>query len=42
VSKLKQNDWNISATARAVGTPRSNLYKKMEAFGIRRDADSAK
>jgi len=42
VSKLQQNDWNISATARAVGTPRSNLYKKMEAFGIRRDVDSGK
>ena len=41
VSKLRENDWNVSATARAIGTPRSNLYKKLEAYGIRREADGA-
>ncbi len=28
LSKLKENDWNISQTAREIDTPRSNLYKK--------------
>jgi two-component system nitrogen regulation response regulator NtrX len=39
VSKLRELDWNVSATARAIGTPRSNLYKKLEAYGIRRETD---
>ena len=34
--KLEENDWNVTQTATAIDTPRSNLYKKMEAFGIRR------
>ncbi len=41
VSKLRENDWNVSATARAIGTPRSNLYKKLDAYGIRRETDGA-
>jgi two-component system nitrogen regulation response regulator NtrX len=39
VAKLQENDWNIAATAKAIDTPRSNLYKKLEAYGIRRDVD---
>ena len=35
--KLKENRWNISKTARAIDTPRSNLYKKLEQYGISRD-----
>ncbi|MBP7813369.1 MAG: sigma-54-dependent Fis family transcriptional regulator, partial [Thermoanaerobaculia bacterium] len=28
VRKLEENDWNVSQTAQAIDTPRSNLYKK--------------
>ncbi|PYT10747.1 MAG: Fis family transcriptional regulator [Acidobacteria bacterium] len=35
--KLKENRWNISRTARAIDTPRSNLYKKLDQYGISRD-----
>ncbi|HEV8631224.1 MAG TPA: sigma 54-interacting transcriptional regulator, partial [Thermoanaerobaculia bacterium] len=34
--KLEVNDWNVTQTAQAIDTPRSNLYKKMEQYGIRR------
>ena len=34
--KLEENDWNVARTARVIGTPRSNLYKKMSSYGIRR------
>jgi two-component system nitrogen regulation response regulator NtrX len=34
--KLEENGWNVTQTAKAIDTPRSNLYKKMEAFDIRR------
>ena len=34
--KLDENDWNVSQTAQAIETPRSNLYKKMEQYGIKR------
>ncbi|HRC84615.1 MAG TPA: helix-turn-helix domain-containing protein, partial [Thermoanaerobaculia bacterium] len=36
VHKLEENDWNVTQTAQAVDTPRSNLYKKMEQYDIRR------
>ena len=36
LQKLEQNEWNVTRTAQAVDTPRSNLYKKMEQYGIRR------
>jgi two-component system nitrogen regulation response regulator NtrX len=36
---LKANDWNIAATAKAIGTPRSNLYKKLEAYGLSREKE---
>jgi len=39
VSKLRENDWNIAATAKAIDTPRSNLYKKLEAYAISRESD---
>jgi len=39
VQKLRENAWNISATAAAIGTPRSNLYKKLEAYGISQEKD---
>jgi len=35
LAKLEENDWNISQTARAIDTPRSNLYKKLEYYGIK-------
>ncbi|MEO8634217.1 MAG: sigma-54 dependent transcriptional regulator [Gemmatimonadales bacterium] len=35
--KLKENDWNITETAKVLKMPRSNLYKKLEQFGIARD-----
>ena len=34
VSKLKENNWNISQTARLLGLERSYLYRKMKAYGI--------
>ena len=37
VSKLKKYRWNVSRTAKEIDTPRSNLYKKLEQFGISRD-----
>jgi two-component system nitrogen regulation response regulator NtrX len=39
VQKLRENRWNISATANAIGTPRSNLYKKLEQYGISQEKD---
>jgi len=32
--KLQENDWNISRTAEAIGLERSNLRRKIKAFGI--------
>ncbi|RMG46867.1 MAG: sigma-54-dependent Fis family transcriptional regulator [Acidobacteria bacterium] len=34
--KLEENDWNITRTAQAIGTPRSNLYKKLEHHELER------
>lgn len=34
LSKLKENSWNISQTARLLGLERSYLYRKMKAYGI--------
>jgi len=39
VQKLRESRWNISATAAAIGTPRSNLYKKLEQYGITQEKD---
>ncbi len=35
--KLREHDWNVSETARALEMPRSNLYKKIEKHGLERD-----
>ncbi len=35
--KLRENDWNVSETARQIDMPRSNLYKKIEKYGLTRD-----
>jgi two-component system nitrogen regulation response regulator NtrX len=35
LAKLEENKWNISQTAREIDTPRSNLYKKLEQYGIK-------
>jgi two-component system nitrogen regulation response regulator NtrX len=40
VEKLRENGWNISRTAEVIGTPRSNLYKKLEQYNIRQETDS--
>ena len=36
-AKLKQHDWNVAETARAIDMPRSNLYKKLERHGLARE-----
>jgi len=35
IAKLRQNNGNISKTAEAIDTPRSNLYKKLEQYSIK-------
>jgi two-component system nitrogen regulation response regulator NtrX len=40
IDKLERNDWNVTRTAKAIATPRSNLYKKMEQYGIQRSNKS--
>ncbi len=37
IAKLRQFDWNVSETARALDMPRSNLYKKIERYGLTRE-----
>ncbi len=39
VGKLRENGWNISKTAEVIDTPRSNLYKKLEQYGISQETD---
>jgi two-component system nitrogen regulation response regulator NtrX len=39
VQKLRENSWNISKTAEIIDTPRSNLYKKLEQYGIKQEVD---
>jgi two-component system nitrogen regulation response regulator NtrX len=34
--QLREHDWNVSETARALKMPRSNLYKKIERYGLSR------
>ncbi len=36
VQKLAEHNWNVTQTAIAIDTPRSNLYKKMEQYEIKR------
>src|SRR6185437_13705855 len=37
LTKLRAFDWNVSETARALDMPRSNLYKKIERYGLTRE-----
>jgi two-component system nitrogen regulation response regulator NtrX len=37
LAKLRQHDWNVSETARALDMPRSNVYKKIERYGLTRE-----
>ena len=39
VQKLREHEWNISKTAEVIGTPRSNLYKKLEQYAISEEVD---
>src|SRR5687767_6545616 len=39
VQKLRESNWNISKTAEVIDTPRSNLYKKLEQYGIKQEID---
>ncbi|MFH1680809.1 MAG: sigma-54 dependent transcriptional regulator [Candidatus Eisenbacteria bacterium] len=36
LTKLEENNWSVSRTARELGMQRSNLYKKIEKFGLKR------
>ena len=36
-SDCADNEWNVAATAKAIETPRSNLYKKLDAHEISRE-----
>ncbi len=38
LQKLREYDWNVSETARALGIPRSNLYKKIIKHQLNRGA----
>jgi len=37
LQKLEESDWNVTQTAQTLDTPRSNLYKKMEQYDIKRE-----
>jgi two-component system nitrogen regulation response regulator NtrX len=37
LAKLRDHDWNVSETARAIDMPRSNLYKKIERYTLVRE-----
>ena len=37
LGKLRENDWNVSETARTLDMPRSNLYKKIDKHGLVRE-----
>jgi two-component system nitrogen regulation response regulator NtrX len=37
LGKLREYDWNVSETARGLDMPRSNLYKKIERYGLSRE-----
>jgi two-component system nitrogen regulation response regulator NtrX len=39
VAKLADNGGNVTRTAEAIDTPRSNLYKKIDRYGLRRDRE---
>jgi two-component system nitrogen regulation response regulator NtrX len=35
--KLEENNWNVTQTAQSIDTPRSNLYKKLEQYDLKRE-----
>ncbi len=37
LSRLREHHWNVAETARALAMPRSNLYKKIERYGLTRE-----
>jgi len=37
-TRLREHDWNVSETARVLDMPRSNLYKKIERYGLTRES----
>jgi two-component system nitrogen regulation response regulator NtrX len=37
LAKLREHGWNVSKTSEAIDTPRSNLYKKIEQYNIKRE-----
>lgn len=37
ITRLRENGWNVSRTAEAIDTPRSNLYKKIEQYDLKRE-----
>src|SRR5690349_9328084 len=37
LAKLREFDWNVSETARALDMPRSNLHKKIERYALTRE-----
>ena len=37
LQKLRESDWNVAETARRMDMPRSNLYKKIEKYGLVRE-----
>jgi len=41
IAKLEANAWNISKTAKEIDTPRSNLYKKLEQYGLAKEGREA-
>jgi len=40
LQKLEQHGWNVTRTAEAIDTPRSNLYKKLEQYDIKRKEEA--
>jgi transcriptional regulator of acetoin/glycerol metabolism len=38
LAKLREYHWNVAETARALDMPRSNLYKKIERYGLTRES----
>jgi two-component system nitrogen regulation response regulator NtrX len=40
LAKLRESDWNVSETARSIDMPRSNLYKKIEKYGLQRETEN--
>jgi len=37
LQRLREHEWNVSETARTLDMPRSNLYKKIERYGLSRE-----